>query len=144
MENNVFNVSAYKLRTSNPPKINSYITILLLMIIIFIIILFIPYHRYDRYMSYVNNNQLVIIVDNNYFNDKNKELYIDGKKYNYKIEKISDKYIENSQVYYEIFVSIELPKKLNINNNVIEVAYRSSQTNLLKEIIRIFKKGMIK
>ena len=143
MENNVFNVSAYKIRTSKPSKIKSYITILTLTVIIFIIILFIPYHKYDRYMSYVDNDQFVVIVDSNYFNNKRKQLYIDGRKYKYKINSISDKYIENGNVYYELFVNVKLPKRLNIDSNVIEIAFQNPQTNLFKEITKKLKKGMI-
>lgn len=142
MENiNVFNYSKLKLMNEKPSKIISWITILSIIIVLFIIFsVFFKYHLYSSHVGYIDNNyNLIIIVNNNSFPiKKNYKLYIDNKKYKYKIKNIN-----KQKGYYEILIECKLDDDLLIKNNIITITLKKEQTTLMKELIKKLKKGLI-
>lgn len=144
MENiNVFVYSKLKLINDRPTKVVSWITILIITFILFLIIsIFLKFHIFSRHIGYIelnNNYNLKIIVDDKSFPIKsNYKLYIDNKKYEYKILSV-----EKQIGYYEILVSCNLDDDLLINNNIVTITFQKEETTLIKEIIKKLKKGLI-
>ena len=140
---NVFNYSKLKLMNDNPSKIISWITILIVVFILFLIFgIFLKFHTYSNYIGYIDisdNYNLKIIVDEKSFPIKNNyKLYIDNKKYDYKIV-----LIEKQVGYYEVLINCKIDDALLINNNILTITFQKEKTSLIKEIIKKFKKGLI-
>lgn len=133
----IFNDSSIILNKKTPKKITSWITILIILIFIFIIFSFIPFNIYKPLIGYVditnNSSYLVLDVDNSDFPlNKNNELYIKNKKYDYKIIKISED---------NVILDINLENKLKIQNNIIAANFLKERTTLFKIIKNKIKKG---
>lgn len=137
---NVFNYSKLKLTDENPSKIISWITILSIMFILFIVFsIFFQYNIYSTYIGYIENDNIRIIINDNSFPIKNNyKLFIDNKKYNYKILNL-----EKNNGYYELLVKCNIDKTLLINNNIVTVNFQKEKTTLMKEIIKKLKKGLV-
>ena len=144
MENiDVFAFSKLKLMNDKPSRIVSWITILVVFVIFFVVLgIFLNFNIYSSYIGYVeiNNdyNLRIIINDKSFPINKNYKLYIDNKRYSYKITKI-----EKSNGYYELLVNCKLDENLLINNNILTVRFKKYSTTLMKEMLKRIKKGMV-
>ncbi len=139
---NVFVYSKLKLLNEKPSRIISWITILsILSIILLIVSIIFKYHIYSNYIGYVDiekNHNIKIIIDDKIFPiKKNYKLYLDNKKYKYKIVSIN-----KQKGYYELYIYCDLDKEMLINNNIITVRFEKESTTLLKELIKKLRKGM--
>lgn len=133
----IYNNSAIMLNKKTPKKITSWITILIILTFIFIIFSFIPFNIYKPLIGYVditnNSSYLVLNVDDSDFPmNKNNELYIKNKKYDYKIVEISED---------NIILDINLENKLKIQNNILTVNFLKERTTIFKIIKNKMKKG---
>ena len=125
MHNNIFNDSAIKLYNEIPKKIISWITILISILIIFIFISIIKFNTYVNYLGIYKNERVIIKKSYSSIN-KGDNLYINGKKYKYKVIKIKDD---------SIILNVKLDKNLKIDNNILKINMFKGRTNLL-DIIR--------
>ncbi|NLL45049.1 MAG: hypothetical protein GX247_05235 [Mollicutes bacterium] len=146
----VFNNSSIILERKIPPKIISWITIMILSLIIFLSIsLFYKYHKYLYYLG------TVIVEDKNYYiklyidkdkipNFSNNELFIDNIKTKYQIKKISEHYYltENKKKFYEVYITCLLDKKIIMDNNLIELVFKMPKTTIMQEIMKKIKKEL--
>lgn len=126
MDNREF-ILKYKL----PKIVNSWILVLKIISILFIIFMFIPYNTYQNYIGYVelkNNNSYILLNKNT---PLNKNLYIKGKKYEYKIEENTD-YIR---------IKLDLDDSLRINSLYLNVSIKSDRKTLFKVLKDKIKKG---
>jgi hypothetical protein len=119
----------------------SYLIIVFFMVIVIIITF------YDCELFYKNNG-LIINIDNSYYvklyakeadiyKINNKELLVDNDKYSYIIKSISNEYYfdnNTSTNYREIVLSIKLPHKYLIENNVVDINIKYKKTKLIKHI----------
>ena len=133
----IYNNSAIILEKKTPKKIISWITILFLVTFIFISFSIIPFNIYKPFIGYVDilNNSSYLIFDINYSDfpiDKNNELYIKNKKYNYKIVELKEN---------KLILKIKLDDNLKIQNNIITVNILKNRTTLFKIIKNKIKKG---
>ena len=141
-EINAFSYSKLKIMEEKPLIIKYWINTLIIILVLFIILSTkVHYKVYSNYIAYIENNNSynlkIIINDYNFPIKKNYKLYIDNKKYNYKI--IS---IEAKEGYYELLIRCNIEKNLLINNNIITVRFETKKTTLAKELIEKIKKGM--
>ena len=144
MENiDAFEYSKLKLINENPSKVISWITILIVTLVLFLIFsIFLKYNIYKNYIGYIDindNYNLKIYVDQSSFPlNKKDKLYINNKKYKYKIIKIN--LLDN---YYEILIDCKLDKNLLINNNIINLRFKKGSTTLITEIINKLKEELM-
>ena len=140
-EINVFAYSRMKLMNDKPSKVVSWITILsILLILTLVISIFYKYNIYDNYVGYVNlgsDYRLRVIVDNNYQVKKSYLLYVDNRKYEYKIVDII-----HEENYKSILIDCNLKSYLLVQNNVVPVRFLKRRTTLMKEFIKRMKKGL--
>lgn len=144
MENiNTFKYSKMRMMNEQPSKIISWLTILIILLFIFILISF--FYHFDVYstvIGYVDINDeynLRIIIDKKMFPiKKDYELYINNKKYSYKIVDIKEE-----QQYYQILINCDLESELLINNNIITINLKKGKTTLINELKNQIKKGMV-
>lgn len=128
----MYNNSDFILKYKTPKIINSWILILEIILILLIVLIFIPYNSYQTYIGYVNledNNAYIIL---NKDASLNKNLYINGKKYKYKIVEISD-YIK---------IKLNLEDSLKVNSLYLKVNIRSDKKTLFEVIKNKLKKGI--
>ena len=134
----IYNDSAIILDKKIPNKIISWITILIILTILFIMFSFIPFNIYKPLVGYVDitndSSYLILNLNNRDFPiNKNKELYIKNKKYNYEIVEIKED---------KLILSINLDDNLKIQNNVITVNVLKVRTTLFNIIKQKIKKGL--
>lgn len=138
---NAFEYSKLKIMNERPSKIVSWITILIILFVILLIIsLLFKFNIYQNNIGYIDNNYnlRIIINDSSFPISKKYKLYIDNKRYKYKIIKI-----EKKDRYYELLIKCKLNKELLISNNIITVRFKKGETTLMKELIKKIKKGMV-
>lgn len=133
----IYNDSAIILEKKTPKKIISWITILIILTILFVVFSFIPFNIYKPLYGYVDitndSSYLILDVNNSDFPvNKNNELYIKNKKYNYKIVKIEED---------KLILSVNLNNNLKIQNNIITANILKNRTTLFKIIKSKIKKG---
>lgn len=133
----IYNDSAIILDRKTPKKIISWITILIILITLFFFFSFLPFNIYKPLVGYVDivDNSSYLILDVNYSDfpiNKNNELYIKNKKYNYKIVIIEDN---------KLILKINLDNNLKIQNNIVTANILKERTTLFKIIKNKIKKG---
>ena len=133
----IYNDSAIILEKKTPKKIISWITILIMFTILFIVFSFIPFNIYKPLFGYVDltNNSSYLILDINKSDfpvNKNNELYIKNKKYNYKIVRIEED---------KLVLNLNLDDNLKIQNNIITANLLKNRTTLFNIIKNKIKKG---
>ena len=140
---NAFEYSKLKLLNENPPKVISWITILILFVILGLFFsVFFQFYIFSTYTGYIDTNDdynIRVVVDKDIFTIKdNYELYIDNKKYDYEIINI-DYY----NGYYEVFIDCNLDDEILVNNNIVTVRFQKYKTTLIKEFIKKIRKGLM-
>ena len=128
----MYNNSDFILKYKLPNIINSWLLVLKIVLVLFIIFMFIPYNTYNNYIGYVvieNNNSFILLNKNTFLN---KNLYINGKKYKYKIVD-DDEYIK---------IQINLEEELKIDSLYLNVNIRSGKKTLFKVIKNKIQKGI--
>lgn len=140
---NAFEYSKLKLLNENPPKVISWITILILFVILGLFFsVFFQFYIFSTYTGYIDTNDdynIRVVVDKDIFPIKdNYELYIDNKKYDYEIINI-DYY----NGYYEVFIDCNLDDEILVNNNIVTVRFQKYKTTLIKEFIKKIRKGLM-
>ena len=133
----IYNNSAIILDKKTPKKIISWITILIVLIFLFLCFSFIPFNVYKPLIGYVdivdNNSYLVFDINNCDFPiNKNNELYIKTKKYNYDIVRIEEE---------KLILNINLDDNLKVQNNIVTVNILKNRTTLFEIIKNKIKKG---
>ena len=133
----IYNDSAIILEKKTPKKIISWITILIILTILFVVFSFIPFNIYKPLYGYVditnNSSYLILDINNSDFPvNKNNELYIKNKKYNYKIVKIEED---------KLILSANLDNNLKIQNNIITANILKNRTTIFKIVKNKIKKG---
>lgn len=137
---NVFVFSKLKLMNEKPAKVKLWIIIICNVFIIFLIIsIFIKFKIYEKFIGYVEDNNIRIVLNNDSFPiNKTNKLYIDNKQYKYKIIKI-----QNLNGYYELLIDCKIDKNINIKNNIITVRFKKEDKTLWKIMIEKLKKGLV-
>lgn len=112
--------------------VNSWILVLKIILLLFIIFMFIPYSTYHTYIGYVSikDNQSYIFLEKD--TSLNKNLYINGKKYKYKI-------VENNDY---IKIKLDLEDSLKIDSLYLNVDIESDRKTLFKVLKNNIKKGI--
>lgn len=110
-----FNYKKYYYTKSNVTKINSNYNLVL----------------------YLSPEKLKIIKNND-------SVFIDNKKYNYKINSISNEYIISNDFnnYIEVILDINLKEKDKINNNILEIKFLESNKKLFYYLKEYLKEGV--
>ena len=133
----IYNDSAIILEKKTPKKIISWITILIILTILFVVFLFIPFNIYKPLFGYVDitNNSSYLILDfdkSDFPFNKNNELYIKSKKYDYKVVRIEEN---------KLILNVNLDNNLKVQNNIVTANVLKNRTTLFNIIKNKIKKG---
>ena len=128
----MYSNSEFILKCKLPKIVNSWLLILKIVTMLFIIFMFIPYNTYHTYLGYVsikNNNSYILLEKNT---PLNKNLYINGKKYEYEI-------VDNKDY---IKIKLDLDDSLKIDSLYLNINIRSDRKTLFKVLKNKIKKGI--
>ena len=133
----IYNDSAIILDKKIPKKIISWITILIILTILFVVFSFIPFNIYKPLFGYVDitNNSSYLILDfdkSDFPFNKNNELYIKSKKYDYKVVRIEEN---------KLILNVNLDNNLKVQNNIVTANVLKNRTTLFNIIKNKIKKG---
>lgn len=133
----IYNDSAIILEKKTPKKIISWITILIILTILFVVFSFIPFNIYKPLFGYVDitNNSSYLILDfdkSDFPFNKNNELYIKSKKYDYKVVRIEEN---------KLTLNVNLDNNLKVQNNIVTANVLKNRTTLFNIIKNKIKKG---
>ena len=133
----IYNDSAIILEKKTPKKIISWITILIILTILFVVFSFIPFNIYKPLFGYVDitNNSSYLILDfdkSDFPFNKNNELYIKSKKYDYKVVRIEEN---------KLILNVNLDNNLKVQNNIVTANVLKNRTTLFNIIKNKIKKG---
>ena len=133
----IYNDSAIILDKKTPKNIISWITILIILTLLFLVFSVIPFNIYKPLIGYVdivdNNSYLILnLIDGDFPINKNNQLYIKNKQYDYEIVNIKED---------KMTININLDNNLKIQNNIITVNLLKTRTTLFEIIKNKIKKG---
>lgn len=127
------------------PNYIGYFVILHILCAIFLILLFAIYkvEKKTTFTGYYEKEQIRIIVDSKFFDLTTKKVLVQEKSYSYQTDKIEViAYEEGLPSLWEVWITLDLPEYLKIENNQISLSFIKEKTTILKEIIKQIKKGM--
>lgn len=133
----IYNNSAKIFERKTPKSVISWITILIILFVLFIIISFIPFNIYKNYIGKIIDNKIPSNIQINVNKSdfpirKDRILYIEDIKYNYKIKHIySDK----------VIIELKIDDSINIKDNLLQLNILYDKTTLGRIIINKIKKG---
>ena len=130
----IYNNSAIILDRKIPPKIISWITILIILLVLFIIFSFVPFNVYKPSTGYVKveSDESYLILNSDLPISKNYKLYIKNKLYDYEIIDIIDG---------QVILKLSLDDDLKIDKNIIRVNILKDRTTIFNIIKNKIKKG---
>lgn len=120
-------------------NIKKYYVILFMVLLFLILLMFIPYKEYQNYTLYINDDNYKLVVDSNFFPARRYSLYINKKKYDYKLISIDNNYLVDNKRYYEISIDIKLDKSIIKSKNILNVKVLKKKTTVMKKIINELK-----
>lgn len=133
----IYNNSAKIFERKTPKSVISWITILIILFVLFIIISFIPFNIYKNYIGKIIDNKIpsniqINVNKSDFPIKKDRILYIEDIKYNYKIKHIySDK----------VIIELKIDDSINIKDNLLQLNILYNKTTLGRIIINKIKKG---
>lgn len=133
----IYNNSAKIFERKTPKSVISWITILIILFVLFIIISFIPFNIYKDYIGKIIDNKIpsniqINVNKSDFPIKKDRILYIEDIKYNYKIKHIySDK----------VIIELKIDDSINIKDNLLQLNILYDKTTLGRIIINKIKKG---
>ena len=124
-----------------------FVTTVILTIILLTFITISCFYKYSKYYYFNgiknekggNNCVNILFPYDEVDIIKNNDLFIDKKKVNFSYEITDDYYNNSNKIYNSIIIYIDT----NVDENIVELVFESSQTTFTKEIINKIKKGMI-
>lgn len=135
--NNVLEIEMTLNRKKYPYIYNSFIVLLIMIVVLFLIFGFYEYKSYYviKGKSLDNSIEMIILEDDISFVNQKGILYIDDKKYNYKLKSISDKVIFDESYNKYVYVYLDVFGVTYFNNYVYELKFEKER----KKIIKYFK-----
>ena len=135
--NNVLEIEMTLNRKKYPYIYNSFIVLLIMIVVLFLIFSFYEYKSYYviKGNSLDNSIEMIILEDDISFVKQKGILYIDDKKYNYKLKSISDKVIFDESYNKYVYVYLDVFGVTYFNNYVYELKFEKER----KKIIKYFK-----
>lgn len=126
------------------PKITSF-TVILFILILLILLLSntIEYESFYDITAIYNNSKVSLLVNLNDLDNvlDNDYLILNNKKYNYYIESINEELlIDNNLNYKKINININLPKKYQINNLIINFRKRREKKKIIYYVIDLIRR----
>lgn len=129
-------------------KVPHYFVIWIIVHVVFFFFLLLLSMMYQlekrlEYVGYYQNEVIKMLVDESYFSLSNNEVLIQKEIYKYKVEKITTiAYEEGKASLWEVSISLNLPERLKIENNQIQLSFLKEKNTIFQQIINHIKKGM--
>ena len=146
----IFNNTEIIMTRKMPSKIVSWITVLIIGLVIFLFISI--FYKYNDYIyldaKVLEDNEkfyLQTYLNDDYIKKISKAtLIVDGIEQVFIISKITPSYYNdsNSNNIYEVLLEAPVNQKLNINNNIVELRFKLSQTTLINKFMTNIKKEL--
>ena len=119
------------------------ITLTIALISSIIIIFNYKYNNYKKYFGYIKNidNSLLLtfyVQEEEINNIKDYQLLIDNQPFDFKMLSINN-YLNGNNLLYEVVIETKLPDKYLIENNIIELVFKTKPTTLYAEIRKEFE-----
>jgi len=122
----------------------------MLLIIFFLIFLNISfnykYRIYENYLGYIKKiddsfKVVIYVLEEEVSNVVNYSMIIEGSKYNFEIENISEEiYLVDNLKYKEMILDVNLNKKYELENNVINITLEKGHETLWNKLKKGIKK----
>ena len=119
----------------------SYVIIILLLIEIFIILYKFNFRVYSKYTFIKQDNSYVSVIDSREISslEESKHLYINNKKYKYKILKVDSELTNiNGVIFQSIYIT---PINYSSNANILECFIIKSNETIIDTIIKFIRGG---
>lgn len=116
------NINEYIILNKMNKTISSTIILFVIIILILLLSNILEYESFYDIIAIYDNSKVSLLVNINDLNNviDNDYLILDNRKYNYSIESIDeDLLIDNNLNYKKVNINIELPKKYQVNNLII-------------------------
>ena len=137
----IYNNFPYILNNKTSKAIIAWLIMLIISLTVFLLAACnYNYYKYQTYLGYIKN------IDNSFYVSfyvqeddvgklANYELSIDDETLDFKIISISNQYylIDNSP-FYEVVIETKLNNQYLIENNIIDLVFKTRQTTLYQEI----------
>ena len=135
---NTYNFQEYDLITYLDKKKHNNLIFILFLIGIIIIIYSFNFYMYDKELLIKDNDHYKLILPSTKIDDlvNNKYIYINNKKYKYKIKEIDNDFQNiNGTIYQSISLDINYKSKSNIKD-VYFLKYKKSLYHMIIDTIR--------
>ena len=135
---NTYNFQEYDLITYLDKKKHNNLIFILFLIGIIIIIYSFNFYMYDKELLIKDNDHYKLILPSTKIDDlfNNKYIYINNKKYKYKIKEIDNDFQNiNGTIYQSISLDINYKSKSNIKD-VYFLKYKKSLYHMIIDAIR--------
>ena len=137
-------MKAYNLQEYNmifDTKRKNYLSGLIVAFILIGIIIFIfkfNFYVYEKYFLIKNNDNYSMIVDATKIDKLNDYIYINNRRYKYKVISINDDYQTiNGTIYQTVYIKLDYGS----NSNIIECYFLKSKKTVINMIIEALKGG---
>lgn len=127
------------------PNYIGYYVLLHILFAIFLLVLFsiCKIEKKTAFIGYYEKENIRIVVDSKFFDLTTKNVLIQEKSYSYQTNKIEViAYEDGLPSLWEVWITLDLPEHLKIENNQISLSFIKEKTTILKQIIKQIKKGM--
>ena len=115
-----------------------WIMFLILLVISFIFIGFKKYEQSNYYVGYFENNSVSFLIEEEKLTNLPKKVYLDNKKYEFRIGSISEEYVFENNNRYRL---VTLISNFKTNSSVVDIKFMYEKTYLFNEILKIVKGG---
>jgi len=115
-----------------------WIMFLILLVISFIFIGFKKYEQSNYYVGYFENNSVSFLIEEEKLTNLPKKVYLDNKKYEFRIGSISEEYVFENNIRYRL---VTLISNFKTNSSVVDIKFMYEKTYLFNEILKIVKGG---
>lgn len=115
-----------------------WIMFLILLVISFVFIGFKKYEQSNYYVGYFENNSVSFLIEEEKLTNLPKKVYLDNKKYEFRIESISEEYVFENNIRYRL---VTLISNFKTNSSVVDIKFMYEKTYLFNEILKIVKGG---
>lgn len=132
----------------NNKKVPRYIFYWLMIhsVCILALLIICSYYKKNIYLEwtgYYQNQQIQVLVEEEFFTLVNNKLKIGDTEYTYQILEIVPMTYENGRaVIWEVKLEIDIPEQWKVDNHVFRLSFEKETVTILRQIIRSLKEGV--
>ncbi len=135
----------YNILTYNPSFYQNSFFLLQILFFVFFLLLAVSYKVEKRvfYEGYYQEGEVVVFVDQTFFQLSNQNLKIEQNSYEYRVTKITPMTYENGKtILWEVRMVVSLPKEWQIENHQFQLSFLKDKKTIFQRLIEKIKKGL--